>query len=353
MKRVLISLSLALLLFLPAGTTMGQDSFLSAPCTGCSSCKTSDNNRNKRSSLDYLFSSVERGRDSIGLAREQTAFFKTTEAGADFARLGSRPSYTRDARCSESEPFSEAQTQPAGDAQELAKQLSNPVASLISLPFQSNFDFGMGAGSGWRYTLNIQPVIPVSLSPKWNLISRTIVPIIHQHNVANLGTQSGLGDITQSFFLSPTDSKRFIWGAGPVLLIPTATDELLGTEKFGIGPTVLILKQREAWTYGILANHLWSVAGDDSRASVNSTFLQPFLAYNTRDAWTFGLNTESSYDWTGNHWSTPIHVTVSKLVRLGKQPVSFGGALRCWATSPAGGPEGCGIRIIVTPLFPK
>ena len=165
----------------------------------------------------------------------------------------------------------EAQAQSTGqDSHELAKKLSNPVASLISVPFQQNFDFGMGAGSGWRSTLNIQPVIPVSLSPKWNVISRTILPIIHQHNVVPNGSQTGIGDITQSFFFSPTDSKRVIWGAGPVLLIPTATDDAPGTEKFGIGPTALVLKQQGGWTYGALVNHIWSVAGSATRSDVNS-----------------------------------------------------------------------------------
>ena len=246
------------------------------------------------------------------------------------------------------------QTSPGSeDAQELAKKLSNPVSSLISVPFQSNFDFGMGSGSGWRYTMNFQPVIPVVLNSRWNLISRTILPVIHQHNVAGTGSQSGLGDVTQSFFFSPREPKRFIWGVGPALLIPTATDDLLGTEKFGVGPTLLVLQQRNGWTYGALTNHIWSVAGSDDRVNVNSTFIQPFLAYNTRDAWTYTINSEMSYDWSGNSWSIPVHFTVSKLVRFGRHPVSFGGALRCWATSPAGGPENCGFRFIVTPLFPQ
>ena len=245
------------------------------------------------------------------------------------------------------------QAQPSGDAHELAKQLSNPISSLISFPLQSNFDFGMGAGSGWRYTLNIQPVVPISLNPKWNMISRTIAPIIYQHNVAGVSTQNGLGDISQSLFFSPTDSKRFVWGVGPQFLIPTATNDLLGTEKFALGPTVIVLKQKEAWTYGALANHVWSVAGDDTRSNVNSTFIQPFLAYNTKDAWTYSVNTETTYDWTANHWNVPVHFQISKLVHFGKQPVSLGGAVRCWATSSSGGPEGCGLRVIVTPLFPK
>jgi hypothetical protein len=256
-------------------------------------------------------------------------------------------------KASDESPLQQSQAPPVDDTHELAKKLSNPVSSLISFPLQSNFDFGMGSGSGWRYTLNLQPVIPFSLSPKWNMISRTIIPIIHQHNVVPGSTQTGLGDIAQSLFFSPTDSKKFIWGVGPQLLIPTATDDNLGTEKFGLGPTFLILKQEHGWTYGMLSNHVWSVAGDDSRADVNSTFLQPFLAYNTKDAWTYNVNTEASYDWTGNHWSIPIHVTVTKLVKFGKQPVSFGGAMRCWVTSPRGGPQHCGFRIIVTPLFPR
>jgi len=245
------------------------------------------------------------------------------------------------------------QTPSGADPQELAKKLSNPVASLISVPFQSNFDFGMGSGSGWRYTLNFQPVIPVALSPKWNMISRTILPIIHQHNVVGTGSQSGLGDLSQSLFFSPTDSKRFVWVVGPQLLIPTATNDFLGTGKFVIGPTLLILKQEHGWTYGALTNHVWSVAGSDTREDINSTFLQPFLSYNTKDAWTYSLYTESSYDWVGNHWSIPIHVTISRLIKFGNSPVSIGGTLRCWATSPAGGAEGCGFRITVTPLFPK
>lgn len=240
------------------------------------------------------------------------------------------------------------------DTAELAKKLANPVASLISFPMQSNFDFRMGTGSGWRYTLNVQPVIPIALSPKWNMISRTIIPIIHQGNVTGPRTsQSGLGDITQSLFFSPNKSEPFVWAVGPVFLIPTATNANLGTQKFGIGPTVLVLKQQHGWTVGFLGNHIWSVAGKSSRASVNSTFVQPFVSYSTRDGWTYGLNTESTYDWTRNAWSTPIIASVSKLVRFGKQPVSFGAGPKCWVTTASGGPETCSVRIIVTALFPK
>ena len=240
------------------------------------------------------------------------------------------------------------------DAAELSKKLANPVASLISFPLQSNFDFKMGTGSGWRYTLNIQPVIPIKLNDKWNSISRTIIPIIHQGNVVAPGTgQSGLGDTVQSFFISPDKTEPFIWGVGPVVLIPTATNEFLGSKQLGLGATVVALKQQHGWTVGILWNHIWKVAGGSGRPNVNADFVQPFLTYSTKDGWTYAINTESTYDWTGNHWSVPIHFTISKIVRFGKQPMSFGGAMRCWATSPSGGPEGCFPRIIVTALFPK
>lgn len=254
----------------------------------------------------------------------------------------------------------DAEQQPAApaaggdDTAELAKKLANPVASLISVPLQSNFDVRMGAGNGWRYTLNVQPVIPIALSPNWNLISRTIIPIIHQANATGPRTsESGLGDITQSLFFSPNKSEPFIWAVGPVFLVPTATNANLGTQKFGIGPTVLVLKQQHGWTIGVLANHIWSVAGKSSRADVNSTFLQPFLSYSTKDGWTYSINTESTYDWNGHTWSVPINPFASKLVRFGKQPVSFGAGLKCWVTTPSGGPETCSVRIVVTALFPK
>ena len=241
----------------------------------------------------------------------------------------------------------------AADDAALAQKLSNPIASLISLPFQLNYDRGYGAGDGTRAYMNIQPVVPFSIGENWNRISRTILPVIWQHDVAGpSGDQSGFGDITQSLFLSPKEPGPggIIWGAGPVLLVPVATDDALGGDTWGAGPTVVALRQSGPWTYGMLANHIWSFAGD---ADTSSTFVQPFVAYNTPTAWTFSLNSETTYDWKHEAAAVPVNAVVSKLVTLGNRPVSFAGGLRYWMESQDGGPDGFGVRLAATLLFPK
>ena len=243
----------------------------------------------------------------------------------------------------------------ADDAEELAKKLQNPIASLISVPMQNNWDFRIGAANAMRYTLNVQPVIPFSLTTDWNLITRTIVPIIYAESpVVGGDAKFGLGDIVQSVFFSPKapTSGGWIWGVGPVFLYPSATDEALGAEKWGAGPTAVVLRQDSGWTYGMLANQLWSFAGSSSRAEVNATFLQPFVSYTTKTFTTFGLNTESTYDWSNRQWTVPINVTVSQLLKIGGQPIQFQIGGRYYAERPAGGPD-WGLRFTVTLLFPK
>jgi hypothetical protein len=237
---------------------------------------------------------------------------------------------------------------------DLAQKLANPVADLISVPIQSNIDFGVGAGDGTVWRTNIQPVIPFSISEDWNVISRTILPVVDQEGLAAAGDAldaSGLGDITQSFFFSPKESSP-IWGVGPVLLIPSATDDLLGGEKWGIGPTAVVLKQEGPWTFGALANHLWDVAGDDSRAGVNATFLQPFVSYITPTKTTFTINTETTYDWRNDQWIVPANLVVSQLFKIGEQPVQAFVGARYYVETPNGGPE-WGLRFGLTFLFPK
>lgn len=245
------------------------------------------------------------------------------------------------------------------DANELAKQLSNPVAALISVPLQLNYDDGYGAdNSGSRWTLNLQPVVPVSISDSWNMISRTIVPLINQNFAAPGDKESGLGDITQSLFFSPKAPTAGGWtiGAGPVLLLPTG-GEGFTNHQWGAGPTLVVLKQENGWSYGALANHIWGFAGDRraidvNLQEVNATFLQPFVAKIIAPGRTLTLNSEATYDWTGSQWVVPLNATLSQVLKVGDQMLSLAGGVRGYVVSPSNGPD-WGVRFTLTLLFPK
>lgn len=248
----------------------------------------------------------------------------------------------------------------AQDAAELAKQLSNPIASLVSVPIQFNYDTNLGPqDEGDQFKLTIQPVIPVSLNEKWNLISRTIIPVTYQDDVVQgRGSDFGLGDITPAFWFSPKapTSGGLIWGVGPQFLLPTATEDMLGAKKWGAGPTVILLKQQGQWTYGALAGHTWSFAGTDSRSDVNLSNIQPFISHTWPSAITVSANIEATYNFesaNGQEWSLPVNLTVSKVLRSGKQLMSIKGGIRYWAESPDGGAEDWGFRLELALLFPQ
>jgi hypothetical protein len=241
---------------------------------------------------------------------------------------------------------------------ELAKKLANPIASLISVPLQYNYDEYGGRNDGASVSrLNIQPVIPFKMSEEWNLITRTIVPLIDQHGFPLKDmNKSGLGDITASQFFSPKSPAAggWIWGVGPVELLPTATDDALGGERWGLGPTAVALKQSGPWTIGLLTNHIWSVAGDSDRDDINATLLQPFASYIfSKTKTTIGLITESTYDWENDQWSVPVVAKVAQLFKIGPQILQLTVGAKYWAEAPDNGPEGWGLRASLTFLFPK
>ena len=233
----------------------------------------------------------------------------------------------------------------AADAANLAQQLSNPVADLVSVPLQFNFADGVGPNEANRTILNIQPVVPFTLSDDWNLISRWIMPVVSQPSLGGgVGPSSGMGDIVFSTFFSPRNSGGLTWGIGPVLSLPVSVDPALGSGKSSAGPTFVGLKQSGPWTYGLLANYLWSFADATNapRSDVSSGFLQPFLAYATPDGVTYSVNSETSYNAkasSGNKWTVPINFNISKVTRFGPFPFSVGGGLGWYAEAPNGGPD--------------
>ena len=242
------------------------------------------------------------------------------------------------------------------DASKLAKAVQNPVANLISVPFQNNFNFGVGPRDVTQYVLNVQPVIPVKLNEDWNLITRTVMPIINQPSPApGIPSAFGLGDINPSFFLSPAKPGKFIWGVGPTLTLPTATDSILGSGKWSAGPAAVGLVSHGHWVVGALANNQWSYAGwgDDD---VNALLVQPFVNYNLPHGWYLSSAPIITSNWEASsdeRWTVPIGGGFGKIVHLGKAPVN----LQLQAYYNVVKPDTFGadwqLRLQVQLLFPK
>ena len=235
-----------------------------------------------------------------------------------------------------SAPILAAQDTAAGDSniepdknsvEELAKAAQNPVADMISLPFQNNTNFGYGPDDDIQNVLNIQPVVPFHLNENWNLITRTIAPLIYQPEVVEgTGDEFGLGDINFTAFFSPKNpTKGIIWGAGPIFVLPTATDEKLGSEKWSAGPSAAALTIQGPWLYGALINNVWSFAGDDDRDDVNAMLIQPFVNYNLPDGWYLTSSPVITANWeadSDNTWTVPVGGGVGKIFRIGNQPMN-------------------------------
>jgi hypothetical protein len=240
----------------------------------------------------------------------------------------------------------------AQDTDDLAKQTQNPVSSLISVPLQGNWDFGLGDRDATATTLNFQPVIPFAVSPGTNVILRVIMPLTSQP--ASGGTRmNGMGDIVTTAFFSPSKASRIIWGAGPVFLLPTATNGSLGSEKFGIGPSAVALTQSGKWTIGMLFNQIWSTSGVNDRPDVNQTFLQPFANYNLGGGLAVGATMEASGNWEADEtWTAPLLFSVSKVTLLGRRPVNLMMAAGPMVASPEAGAN-WRFRFAATFLYPR
>jgi len=230
----------------------------------------------------------------------------------------------------------EATPEAAANAEELRKQSQNPIASLISVPVQENWNFGIGPASRTQNVMNLQPVIPISVSKKWNLITRWITPIVFQplpvpQGYGNPEQQTGvygLGDLNPSFLLSPKRSK-VTWGVGPTFVFPTATNTTyLGQGKLSIGPSVVALIQPPHFTIGMLVNDYWSVAGhsDRNKPAVNQFLLQWFINYNMKKGWYLKTAPINTADWratSNNTWNVPLGGGVGRIMKLGFQPVNL------------------------------
>lgn len=246
----------------------------------------------------------------------------------------------------------EAAPKPGSSAQELADKLANPVASLISVPLQNNLTYGIGPYNGSKYTINIQPVIPFKLTDNLNLITRYILPVVDQRDITGENTnQFGLSDATVTAFFAPK-TKGIILGFGPAFLVPTATDKLLGTEKFGVGPSALVMHQGKGLSVGFIANQIWSVAGNEDRADFNQFYTQIFLTHSYKSGATLGITSEITQNWAGNTTLITLSPNIGAISKLGDQAVQFAIMPLIPIVGPRDQRPDWGLRAVLAFVFP-
>lgn len=276
-------------------------------------------------------------------------------------QLARQPSDDSGELLAQSPPSSAAAGAPSEAAKEadLAKQLANPVSSLISVPFQQNIQFGIGpANAGWQDLMNIQPVVPFGISADWNVIARMIMPVTYQDEIfPGTGSQFGIGDTTFQFFFSPKAPTKdgVIWGVGPLFFVPSGS-YLLSTSTWGAGVAAVALKQIPKpymgggiLTIGALVTQLWPVSG---AAPINSLYLQPFVSYTLKSSVTYTFQTQATYNWAQSQWTVPLILSVSKVYRFGGQLTSLAFGLKYYPVRPVTAPQ-WGLQLVVTLLFPK
>lgn len=249
-----------------------------------------------------------------------------------------------------------AEESKSADSKDLAQEIANPLTTMIMVPIQFEYNENIGpADDGTRSTIFVQPIIPFELSEDWNLITRTIVPIIQQDDIfPGAGSQSGIGDISESLFFSPEQPTENGWitGYGPYIQLDSATDDYLGFEEHGLGGSFIALKVDGSMTYGFLANQVYSVEGHVG-GTYSNTFIQPFFDYTTEGAMTIELTSETNYNWNNDEWSIPVTLTASQFFMIGEQPILVGGGFKYWLESTAADPEGLSLNLNLYLLFPK
>jgi hypothetical protein len=244
----------------------------------------------------------------------------------------------------------------AQDTPEIAKQAQNPIASLVSVPFENDFNPRTGINKEDSYVMEMKPVVPFTLSNDWNLITRTIIPVVQVPDLApGVDGTSGIGDVQTSLFLSPAKTGAVIWGAGPVVSFPTASQEILGTKKLSVGPTVVVLKIHGHWLFGTLVQNLFSVAGPSARLNVNQMLMQPFANYNLKHGWYLTSSPIITANWEVNpnqRWVVPVGGGAGRIVHFGKLPVNIYAQLFRNVERPDG-TTNWSARLQVQLLFPK
>ena len=241
-------------------------------------------------------------------------------------------------------------------AEELAKLAQNPVGNLVSVPFQNNTNLNAGPDKRTQNILNIQPVIPVSVNDEWNIITRTIVPVISQPLPDGERT-NGIGDTVFTAFLSPAKPGHFIWGVGPVVQLPTNSNSDLGNRNWGLGPSVvaLHLEKGNPWVVGVLANNIWSVSDSGTGGSYNNGLIQPFVNYNFDGGFYIVSGPIITANWkaeSSQRWTVPVGGGVGKIFHLGKLPVNSTVQAYYNVVTPDNGPN-WQIRAQVQFMFPK
>lgn len=240
--------------------------------------------------------------------------------------------------------------------EEIAKKVQNPVSDMVSIPYQNNFNYNYGPHNGKQYVGNFQPVVPLNVTKNWNVITRAVIPLVRQPELApNIGDVWGLGDIQFTAFLSPAKPGSFIWGAGPMFQFPSGTDSSITAGKFAAGPSVVVLRMDGPWVYGVLTNYISSFAGQDDHGAVSLWTTQPFINYNLPDGWylvTSPIITNNLMAESGQHWTVPVGGGVGKVIKFGKLPISTSLQGFYNVEHPDIGPE-WSIRFVVQVVLPK